>query len=168
MDEKKASISISIREFMPAVTELLEDGQTVELKGGGISMRPFLIGGRDDIFMVSPKGREPRLGDIYTFRRADGSYATHRICRINSDGSFDFVGDGQRFVEKGIAREQLAAFVPKVRRNGKIINCEKGVIRGIMTARMLVRVRCPRFMAFASRAKRFFTGSARGGQRRGE
>lgn len=108
------------------------------------------------------------MGDLYMFRRADGSYAMHRLCRVNADGTFDFVGDGQMLVDKGITSEQLAAFVPGVRRNGKTINCERGIIRGLMTARMLVRVRFPRLIAFASRVKRFVKGSARGGRRQGE
>ena len=66
------------------------------------------------------------------FRREDGSYAMHRICRVDSDGSLDFVGDGQLLVEKGISPDVLAAYVPEVLRKGKIINCRGGIIHSLM------------------------------------
>ena len=143
MDNKPISLSLPLSELMPAIEEMLAEGQTVALTVNGVSMQPFLMDRRDTAYLSSAAGRRPRVGDIYMFRRSDGSYAMHRVCAVASDGTLDFIGDGQVTAEKGIDAGALAAYVPFVVRKGRRINCEKGLVRFIMTARMQRRVRFP-------------------------
>ena len=144
MTEKK-SVSLSMRELMPFVIEQIENGQTVSLTVKGVSMQPFLTDGKDSIMMVSAVGREPKTGDLYMFRRPGDSYAMHRVLSVNSDGTLDFVGDNQLMPER-VPKEALVAYVPRVVRDGKEINCEKGYWRRKMTRRMRFRQRHPKLV----------------------
>ena len=139
---EKHSISLSMRELMPLVIEQLEKGQTVSLTVKGVSMHPFLENGRDSIIMTAVGDRTPRVGDLYMFRRADGSYAMHRIYAVNDDGSLEFVGDNQLLLER-VEQNALVAYVSKVVRNGKTIDCDKGYRRQRMIRRMNFRQRHP-------------------------
>ena len=136
---EKETLSVSMRDLMPVVIEQLENGQIVSLKIKGVSMQPYLMDEKDSIFMVSPQGHTPKLGDLFMFRRKDGSYAMHRLSRKNNDGTYDFVGDNQFVPDCGLTNQQLVAYVPNAIRNGKKISCEKGFLRFYMIQRMLFR-----------------------------
>ena len=71
----------------------LADGAELPLVVSGGSMRPFLAPGRDTVYLRAPD-RPLRRGDIAFYRRADGQYVLHRICRARG-GQFWFVGDAQ-------------------------------------------------------------------------
>ncbi|MBQ2348112.1 MAG: S24/S26 family peptidase [Clostridia bacterium] len=154
---ENGTLSVSMRELMPVIIEQIEDGQTVSLTVKGYSMQPYLMNGKDTIFLVSPKDRNPKVGDLYMFRRSDGSYAMHRICRINSDGTFNFVGDNQYLNDKSITSSQLVAYVPKAIRKGKEISCEKGFLRFYMIRRMFFRQKHPKMSQKIEKAKMYFT-----------
>lgn len=136
----KQTISFTMSELMPLVQEQLENGEKVSLTVKGVSMQPFLMDGRDSIVMVAVEKRLPVVGDLFMFRRPDGSYAMHRVFSVNSDGTLDFVGDNQLMPER-VPQEALVAYVPRVVREGKEIDCEKGYWRRKMTRRMLFRQR---------------------------
>lgn len=157
-------LSFSMRQIMPAIERMLSEGQTVSLTVRGVSMQPFLMDGRDEILMTAPGGRKPRVGDMYMFRRDDGSYAMHRICAVERGGTLSFVGDGQLNPEKGISPDALAAYVPQVIRNGKRIDCDKGAVRVLMTARMKLRLMFPGLIIAASALKRRAASVFRGGR----
>lgn len=94
----------------PAVTEL-----PLVVSGG--SMRPFLIPGRDTVYL-SRVERPLRRGDIVLYRRACGRYVLHRIQKI-TPGGLTMIGDGQRLTEPGIQPEQVLAMATRVRRKGR-------------------------------------------------
>ena len=98
---------------------LAEDPQARELPllVTGNSMSPFLIGGRDTVFL-SRLEREPRKGDILLYRRTPGGYVLHRVYRITGD-NLTMLGDAQTLPEPGIRREQVIAVVTRVSRKGK-------------------------------------------------
>ncbi|MEE3450590.1 MAG: S24/S26 family peptidase [Acutalibacteraceae bacterium] len=150
-------LSVSIRELMPVIMEQIENGQTVSLKIKGISMQPYLMNNKDTIFMVSPKDHTPKIGDLYMFRRQDGSYAMHRLSRINSDGTYDFVGDNQYLHDCNLTKDQFVAYVPKAIRNGKEISCEKGLLRFYMTKRMIFRREHPKTAQSLSKVKMYIS-----------
>lgn len=138
------TIAVTLKEMMPVIREALANGQTVELTVRGVSMEPFLINGRDSVFLTSPEGRQFRTGDLVMFQRTDGSFAMHRICRVNADGTFDIVGDNQIACDRQIRQAQIVAFVPRATRNGKNVDCEKGFWRRTMIAYMRLRLRRPK------------------------
>lgn len=106
-------------EYVSVLRELVESGHEVCVKVSGGSMYPFLRDGRDTAFFKAPD-RELRVGDIVFFRRSNGQYILHRICKIGDDGYY-LVGDSQRQIEGPIGAEQIFALVTHVERNGKTV-----------------------------------------------
>ena len=111
---------VDIYEYMAVLRDLTEQGKEVSLLITGNSMVPFLHHQRDYIFFKKPD-RALRKGDMVFYQRLGGQYVMHRICRVNPDGSFDLVGDGQWDIEHGIRREQIFGLITKVKRKGKLL-----------------------------------------------
>ena len=84
----------------------------------GSSMTPFLVGGRDRVYL-SRVTRPVRRGDILLYRRSTGAYVLHRVYRADGSG-YTMVGDAQTDLEPGIAAQQVIAIVTRARRKGKI------------------------------------------------
>lgn len=108
--------------LIPELLALLEETDSVPLTISGNSMTPFLAHGRDTVFL-SKVTRPLKKGDMIFYRRQNGQYVLHRICRVHPD-SFDLVGDAQTYIETGIRPEQVLAIVNTVRRKGRLL--EKG------------------------------------------
>ena len=83
----------------------------------GNSMSPFLIGGRDKVFLAR-LDRPARRGDILLYRRNNGQYVLHRVYRTGTEG-MTMVGDAQQELEPGIRQEQILAVVTRAERKGK-------------------------------------------------
>ena len=83
----------------------------------GSSMTPFLIHGRDTVYL-SRLTRPVRRGDILLYRRRNGSYVLHRVWKVCPD-SYTMVGDAQTVLEPGIQDDQIIAIVTAVERKGK-------------------------------------------------
>ncbi len=111
---------VDIYEYMPVLIELIEQGKEVPLTITGNSMSPFMIHERDRILMKKPD-RPWKKGDMAFFRRVNGAYVMHRICRIDCEGNCYFVGDGQYVIEGPIKQEQIFARITAVNRKGKWI-----------------------------------------------
>ena len=111
--------SVSPQELIEDLLALLEQTEPVPLVISGNSMAPFLIHGRDTVFLANVKAPLKR-GDMVLYRRLGGQYILHRICQVRED-SFCMVGDGQCQIEPGIRKEQILATVCAVRRNGKLL-----------------------------------------------
>lgn len=96
---------------------LLETVDQLPLRISGNSMSPFLVHGRDTVFLTRIN-RPLRCGDIVLYRRKTGAYILHRICAVEGD-MFSMVGDAQTEIEHGIGREQIYAVVCAAVRKGK-------------------------------------------------
>jgi hypothetical protein len=108
---------IEPEELMRQLPQLLEETESVPLVISGSSMTPFLVHGRDTVYLS--KVTEPlKKGDMILYRRASGAYILHRICRARN-GTYDLVGDAQQDIEPGIQPAQILAVVKTVRRKGK-------------------------------------------------
>ena len=110
-------------ELMDQLLGLLEDTESVPLLISGNSMSPFMIHGRDTVYLS--KVKEPlKKGDMILYRRASGAYILHRICKVRSTAQqcvYDLVGDAQTLIEPGIKPEQVLAVVVAVNRKGKLL-----------------------------------------------
>lgn len=106
-------------ELMPRITGLLELGETVPLIISGGSMNPFLVHGRDTVFL-SPPNRTFKRGDMIFYRRDNGQYVLHRIFRLEGE-CYCLVGDAQTELEHGIRQNQIIAYVSAVNRKGKVL-----------------------------------------------
>ena len=111
---------VDINEYLPVLQELTEQGKEVSLLITGNSMVPFLVHQRDHIFFKKPD-RPLKKGDMVFYRRANGQYVMHRICRICPDGSLDLVGDAQTVIEHGVQPQQVFGLITRVRRKGKLL-----------------------------------------------
>ena len=80
-------------------------------------MSPFLVHGRDRICFRKPAGPLKR-GDMAFFRRRNGAYVMHRVCRVDPAGNYYLVGDGQQDIEGPVAPEQVLGVVTRVCRKG--------------------------------------------------
>lgn len=100
---------------------LLEEDavQSLPLIISGNSMSPFLIHGRDTVFL-SRLTRSARRGDMLLYQRTNGSYVLHRVYAVTAE-VYTMVGDAQTVLEKGIRPEQVIAIVTKVIRKGKCL-----------------------------------------------
>lgn len=116
-NEKKV---VDVHTYMPVLCELLEQGKEVSLTITGNSMSPFMVHGRDVILIVPPDGTWKK-GDMAFFRRTNGQYVMHRICRVNTTGECYLIGDAQQIVEGPIQQSQLFGKITRVQRKGKWI-----------------------------------------------
>ena len=111
--------TLSPEELIPDLLPLLDQAESVPLIISGSSMTPFLVHGRDTVFLS--KVTQPlKKGDMILYRRRNGRYVLHRICRVHPD-CYDLVGDAQTEIEPGIRPEQVKATVHTVRRKGRIL-----------------------------------------------
>ena len=105
--------------LMPALLALLEETETVPLVISGSSMTPFLVHGRDTVYLSKVTAPLKR-GDMILYRRDSGAYILHRIFRAEGD-TYTLVGDAQTMLEPGIRADQVLAVVTAVRRKGKLL-----------------------------------------------
>lgn len=108
---------VDISTYLPVLVDLMEQGHTVSLTITGNSMSPFLVHGRDRICFRKPAGPLKR-GDMAFFRRRNGAYVMHRVCRVDPAGNYYLVGDGQQDIEGPVAPEQVLGVVTRVCRKG--------------------------------------------------
>ena len=80
----------------------------------GNSMSPFLIHGRDTVYL-SRLTRPARRGDMLLYRRDNGAYILHRVYAVTPD-AYTMVGDAQTELEHGIRPDQVIAVVTRVAR----------------------------------------------------
>ena len=105
--------------LMPALLAVLEETETVPLVISGSSMTPFLVHGRDTVYLSKVTAPLTR-GDMILYRRDSGDYILHRIFRAEGD-TYILVGDAQTMMEPGIRADQVLAVVTAVRRKGKLL-----------------------------------------------
>ena len=118
MRDKKRIVGVET--YMPVLCELLAQGKEVSLTITGNSMAPFMAHGRDEI-MISPPDGCWKKGDMGFFRRINGQYVMHRVCRVDDAGNCFFVGDAQQSIEGPVRPEQIFGKITKVKRKGKWI-----------------------------------------------
>lgn len=148
------SKTVPLAELYPIMREVLDGGNTFCITVSGNSMYPFLKHLRDQAAFAPLGARSIRRGDIVFYQRASGQFVMHRVYSVNADGVMTIVGDAQWTLEPGIRPDQLRAYVVKVIRKGKEINCEKGLWRALMSA-WLVRIKIPRLSRFIIRIARY-------------
>ena len=137
---------LDTKELIEAYRELLPQVESLPLTVTGHSMSPFLVEGRDTVHLC--KIDEPlKRGQIVLYKRENGQYILHRICKVNKD-SFDMIGDAHDVIEHGIERNRIIAGVKSIERKGKLITpksfvwkfFEKVWIRVIPLRRFLTKV----------------------------
>ena len=105
--------------LMEQLLGLLDTAEYVPLNISGSSMTPFLVHSRDTVYL-SKVTRPLKKGDMILYRRDNGAYILHRICRVEPE-SYRLVGDAQIMIEKDVRPDQVLALVTAVRRKGKLL-----------------------------------------------
>ena len=105
--------------IMEPLLGILDEAETVPLVISGSSMSPFLIHGRDTVYLSKPR-RPLKKGDMVLYQRHNGAYVLHRILKADHD-CCTMVGDAQTCPESGIQFHQIRAIVTAVCRKGRLL-----------------------------------------------
>ena len=87
----------------------------------GTSMLPLIVQKRDSVVLMRNDSVGARKHDIAFYRRSNGQFVLHRVMKICNDGTYVMCGDNQLFLEKGIKREQIIAYVSGICRKNKSV-----------------------------------------------
>ncbi len=107
--------------LIPELGRLLNEEKEVRFTPSGVSMRPFIEGGKDSV-ILAPLKRLPRVGDILlahvTAFNGRKTYVLHRLIRIEHQGTGEAVyilqGDGNLTGEERCTREEIIGQVTAV------------------------------------------------------
>lgn len=110
---------LDTKAYLSSLKELVETGEEVAVPVSGSSMTPFLGDSRDWILMKKPE-RQFRVGDMVFYQRNSGQFVMHRIYKVKPEGCY-MIGDSQWQQEGPIAKEQIFAYIIKVKRKEKWI-----------------------------------------------
>lgn len=137
--------------LMEDLLQTLEHTQPVPLVISGSSMDPFLVHGRDTVFLTKLT-RPVKRGDMLLYRRANGQYILHRVYRAGED-TLQLIGDGQVHIEPGIRHSRVLAVVSAVRRKGRLL--EPGHPTWVFYEKIWIRlIRCrPRLLGLYRRLR---------------
>ncbi len=108
--------SVWLDDLMPLIKERLLSGESVCFTPRGISMRPMLEGGRDQV-ILSPMPQKLKKYDLPLYQRDNGQYVLHRVVRAGD--RYTCIGDNQFALEHGLRHEQMIAVVTGFVRKGK-------------------------------------------------
>lgn len=110
--------------MMESFVALLDEGREVRFTPKGVSMRPFIEGGRDSV--VLRKNSAVTVGDIVLAKLESGSYVLHRVIKKSSE-RLTLMGDGNLSgTESALARDVLGTVTGIVKPNGKCVKPKKG------------------------------------------
>lgn len=126
--------------LIAAVCEATSHGGTILIAGTGTSMEPFIRADKDKVLLAPLPERPLLAGDIVLYRRTNGQAVLHRIYRVHRD-CFDMLGDGQLWIEKGVTKQQLLAFVQEIHRPEGVCRCDTAQARQRACSEMKRRIR---------------------------
>lgn len=95
----------------PLIDDAFEKGRSFTFTPNGVSMKPFIKGGRTSVTIEKYTGGAKRF-DIVFYQRDDKKYVMHRIVKVY-DNSFGICGDNQWWIES-VKNEQIFAIVTEV------------------------------------------------------
>lgn len=126
-------------ELIPAIGKLVEEGQEVIFKPKGMSMLPFIRGGRDSVLLR--KADELKVGDIALAEISEGRYVLHRIEKIEGE-TIVLMGDGNLVGRERCRREDVMAIAVKIIKGSREIDCQSpGHLRNAEIWKRLLPVR---------------------------
>ena len=109
--------------LIPEFERLLQGGHMVEFVPRGVSMRPFIEGGRDKVILRTC--HEPKVG-IIVLARVNNTYVLHRIYKIKGE-QIILRGDGNLRGQEVCTFEDIIGRVVRMKgRGGKRKRLTKG------------------------------------------
>ncbi len=134
----KKELIIDMRDLVEDIASTLKKGQTVTLRGEGNSMRPTITS-ENTLVLGNFDCDRIRCGEIYLYKRADGSYAIHRVYAVRKNCVW-MVGDAQLFIEKDVPKSNLVGRVLQINGNGKTVECTSEAVRILGVIHMKCRI----------------------------
>ena len=113
--------NISLYDILPGIKEVVESGSEASFTPEGISRRPMLYGGRDEIALVKSAVSLKKY-DLPCYVRKSGKIVLHRVVKAEVKGGHNLYtmrGDNTYVNETGITDGQIVAVVTRFRRKGK-------------------------------------------------
>lgn len=98
--------------LIPEMAQLIREGKTVNFTPGGVSMRPFIEGGKDSVLLVQPT--DLKVGDVILAQVTDERYVLHRLIAMDGD-NVTLMGDGNLRGEEHCTRQNVLAKVAEIR-----------------------------------------------------
>lgn len=122
--------------LLDEVVLLVEAGETVTLMTKGVSMLPFIVGGRDSVVLERPDGLFPGM-IVLAYVKGD-RYVLHRIVSID-DGQVTLMGDGNIRGVESCGIEDVKAVAVRILRPSGEIDClgQRHLKRAAMWKRLL-------------------------------
>ena len=114
--------NLPMDELFPLIKEALLKGSEFSFIPNGTSMLPLIRGGVDTV-RLSKLPDTVRIGDIILYCRPSGQKVMHRVIGKTGSG-YIFCGDNQSAAERGVTREDMAAIVTHITRDGKTVDLE--------------------------------------------
>ena len=110
--------------MMESLATLLDEGHEVRFSPKGVSMRPFIEGGRDSVVLM--KNTVVEVGDIVLAKLENGSYVLHRVIEKSGE-RLTLMGDGNlQGTESALVCNVLGTVKGIVKPNGKCVRPKKG------------------------------------------
>ncbi|MCQ2310904.1 MAG: S24/S26 family peptidase [Paludibacteraceae bacterium] len=97
--------------LIPEIAHLIKEGRDVTFTPGGVSMRPFIEGGKDCVLLTRPE--HLRVGDIILAEVENDRYVLHRLIRLDGD-AVTLMGDGNLYGEEHCMRQDVLAKVAAI------------------------------------------------------
>lgn len=111
------------RLFFAQVEALLSEGEEVQLRIKGHSMRPLLRSDRDTVILVPYRGTALHVHDIVLFRHG-GRHILHRIVAIDGE-RLTIEGDGNYRITEHATTDNVVGIARRiVRPDGRAIDCD--------------------------------------------
>ncbi|MCQ2342009.1 MAG: S24/S26 family peptidase [Paludibacteraceae bacterium] len=98
--------------LIPEIATLIRDGHTVSFTPSGVSMRPFIEGGKDSVVLGKPV--DVRVGDIVLAQIGQDSYVLHRLIAVQGN-TLTLMGDGNLFGGEHCDKVDVLAKVLEIR-----------------------------------------------------
>ena len=108
-------------ELIPAIATFIEEGQEVVFKPKGVSMLPFIHGGKDSVLLR--KADELKIGDIALAEISEGRYVIHRVEKIEGE-TVILMGDGNLVGRERCRRKDVIAIAEKIIKSNREIDCQ--------------------------------------------
>lgn len=116
-------LPISPEILLQTVAEAVGEGRSIIVAGSGNSMRPFIRPETDKLLLTPMPERSLLPGDIVLYCRPNGQAVIHRVYRVRGERC-DMLGDNQYWVERGVPRRVMLAYVKEVLRPEGSFDCD--------------------------------------------
>ncbi|MBQ7530419.1 MAG: S24/S26 family peptidase [Paludibacteraceae bacterium] len=97
--------------FIPEIARLVNEGKQVIFTPTGVSMRPYIEGGVDNVTLVQPQNLA--VGDIVLAEIAPQHFVLHRIYALQGE-TVTLMGDGNLQGEEHCSRSNVLAKVTAI------------------------------------------------------